>query len=116
MIVCSCNVIRCTDIRAIAADGSVVRVSEVYERMGCAAQCGRCAREVRALLLETKVACSGQCGPCAKADLPCAIAVAAVAIAEQISAEPPPFEASLKAPFGVMASAALEAVREAEVA
>ena len=47
MIVCSCNVLSCGQIKGtVAADGSGPRTAgEVYDCLGCSPDCGRCARE-----------------------------------------------------------------------
>jgi bacterioferritin-associated ferredoxin len=54
MIVCSCNVISCHDVRRVCGDGPdcARRVAEVYTCLGCSAQCGRCARTVLTILRE----------------------------------------------------------------
>ena len=41
MLVCICNCIAETEVRAVAREG-VTRVDEVYERLGCQVQCGQC--------------------------------------------------------------------------
>lgn len=77
MIVCSCNVLSCSQIRGtIAADGSGPRTAgEAYDCLGCSPDCGRCAREVRAILAEARAACMTQCGACASRDIDCAVHV-----------------------------------------
>ena len=54
MIVCSCNILSDQDIRVIARDPSYVppRVAEIYSRLGCSAQCGRCARTIKTIINE----------------------------------------------------------------
>ena len=54
MIVCSCNILSDQDILAIAKDPSYVppRVAEIYSRLGCSAQCGRCVRTIRTIIDE----------------------------------------------------------------
>jgi bacterioferritin-associated ferredoxin len=54
MIVCSCNILSDQDIRVIARDPSYVppRVAEIYRRLGCSAECGRCARTIKAIINE----------------------------------------------------------------
>ena len=77
MIVCSCNVLSCGQIKGtIAADGSGPRTAgEVYDCLGCSPDCGRCAREVRALLAEARAVCATQCGSCASREIECAVHV-----------------------------------------
>jgi bacterioferritin-associated ferredoxin len=62
MIVCSCNVLSDHDVRnAVNGGGSVTRnAKEVYGCLGCSAECGRCARTIKAIIDEAL-------GPCAKA-------------------------------------------------
>ena len=54
MIVCSCNVLSDHDVRATLASGDAVPRStgEVYQCLGCSAQCGRCARTIRRIMDE----------------------------------------------------------------
>jgi bacterioferritin-associated ferredoxin len=54
MIVCSCNILSDQDVRALASDPSYVppRMTEIYNRLGCNAECGRCARTIRAIINE----------------------------------------------------------------
>jgi bacterioferritin-associated ferredoxin len=54
MIVCSCNVLTDHDVRAaLAGDDAAPRTaSEVYDCLGCSAQCGRCARTIRRIMDE----------------------------------------------------------------
>ncbi len=49
MIVCSCNVISCRQIKGmIGPDGSgPATAGEAYDCLGCSPDCGRCARAVR---------------------------------------------------------------------
>ena len=77
MIVCSCNVISCRQIKGtIAPDGSGPRTAgEAYNCLGCSPDCGRCAREVRAILAEARAPCITQCGSCACRDIECAVHV-----------------------------------------
>lgn len=77
MIVCSCNVLSCHQVRStIAPDGSGPRTAgECYDCLGCSPDCGRCARQIRALLAEARAACATQCGPCASRDIDCAVHV-----------------------------------------
>ena len=77
MIVCSCNVLSCRQIKGtIAPDGSGSRTAgEAYDCLGCSPDCGRCAREVRSLLAEARAACASQCHSCASHDVECAVHV-----------------------------------------
>jgi bacterioferritin-associated ferredoxin len=66
MIVCSCNVFSDAQVRAVIAAGAErPRMSAVYASLGCAAQCGRCARTIKSLLDES-TGCAGR-GNCAGA-------------------------------------------------
>jgi bacterioferritin-associated ferredoxin len=62
MIVCSCNVLSDHDVRAaVHADDEVRRTAaQVYDCLGCSAECGRCARTIRRII-------SDALGPCARA-------------------------------------------------
>lgn len=55
VIVCSCNILSDQDIRKIAVEPDYVppRVVEVYRRLGCTAECGRCARTISSILQES---------------------------------------------------------------
>jgi bacterioferritin-associated ferredoxin len=54
MIVCSCNILSDQDVRAIASNPAYVppRVAEIYDRLGCSAECGRCARTIKTIIEE----------------------------------------------------------------
>lgn len=54
MIVCSCNILSDQDVRVIAQDPSYVppRVREIYSRLGCNAECGRCVRTIKTIIDE----------------------------------------------------------------
>jgi bacterioferritin-associated ferredoxin len=58
MIVCSCNILSDQDIRVIARDPSYVppRVGEIYSRLGCNAECGRCVRTIKTIIDEAVAA------------------------------------------------------------
>lgn len=77
MIVCSCNVLSCRQIKGtIASDGSGPRTAgEAYDCLGCSPDCGRCAREVRSILAEARAACASQCHSCASREIDCAVHV-----------------------------------------
>ena len=65
MIVCSCNVFSDHDIRTALADSGAAprRTGEVYECLGCNAQCGRCARTIKRIMDEALVG-AASCGCC----------------------------------------------------
>jgi bacterioferritin-associated ferredoxin len=55
MIVCSCNVFSDSEVRvALAGAGHRLGVSRVYASLGCAAQCGRCARSIKNIIDEAE--------------------------------------------------------------
>ncbi|MBS7537138.1 (2Fe-2S)-binding protein [Ancylobacter sonchi] len=70
MIVCSCNVLSDTQVRAAIADpeASVRTAGQVYRCLGCSPQCGRCARTIRKLIDDINAAPA--CGAC---PLECAV-------------------------------------------
>lgn len=64
MIVCSCNVLSDHDVRSTLAEGAAPRTcGQVYQCLGCSAQCGRCARTIRRIMDEAlagaDIACCG---------------------------------------------------------
>ncbi len=63
MIVCSCNVFTDHDVRAtLAASEAAPRsTGEVYQCLGCSAQCGRCARTIRRIMNEALAAGEPAC-------------------------------------------------------
>jgi bacterioferritin-associated ferredoxin len=53
MIVCSCNFVTDSEIRATLAGGACPRTPfAVYERLGCRLNCGRCIATVRTIINE----------------------------------------------------------------
>ena len=51
MIVCSCNVFSDAQVRSvIASSPQRPRMSRVYASLGCAAQCGRCAKTINGII------------------------------------------------------------------
>jgi bacterioferritin-associated ferredoxin len=53
MIVCSCNVVTDSEIRATLVSGACPRTPfAVYERLGCRLNCGRCIATVRTIIDE----------------------------------------------------------------
>jgi len=63
MIVCSCNVLSDHDVRAtLSSDEAAPRTTgEVYDCLGCSAQCGRCARTIRRIMDEALAATDATC-------------------------------------------------------
>ena len=57
MIVCSCNVLSDHDVRTALGSGDTPRTTgQVYDCLGCSAQCGRCARTIRRIMDEATAA------------------------------------------------------------
>ena len=54
MIVCSCNVFTDHDVRTTLSTREVVphTTGQVFQCLGCNAQCGRCARTIRRIMDE----------------------------------------------------------------
>jgi len=52
MIVCSCNVLSDQDVRGAVAATAPRTTGQVYDCLGCSAQCGRCARTIRKIMDE----------------------------------------------------------------
>jgi bacterioferritin-associated ferredoxin len=51
MIVCSCNSLSDTQVRAAVARGATrPRMKYVYASLGCTVQCGRCVRTIRSFV------------------------------------------------------------------
>jgi bacterioferritin-associated ferredoxin len=67
MIVCSCNVLSDTDIRAAVAARAPRSTGQVYGCLGCSAQCGRCARTIRRIMDEALGGCAPGCSCCPQA-------------------------------------------------
>ena len=62
MIVCSCNVFSDAEVRTVlAASVERPRMSQVYSSLGCAAQCGRCARTIKTILDQTACPRAASC-------------------------------------------------------
>ncbi len=63
MIVCSCNVFSDHDVRATLSTGDAAprTAGEVYDCLGCSAQCGRCARTIRRIMNEAGVSAGTGC-------------------------------------------------------
>ncbi|MEW6644072.1 MAG: (2Fe-2S)-binding protein [Pseudomonadota bacterium] len=68
MIVCSCNILTDNDVRSAvtAPVGDLPRTArQVYNCLGCSAQCGRCARTIRRIMTDALGACAkGCCSGC----------------------------------------------------
>jgi bacterioferritin-associated ferredoxin len=54
MIVCSCNVLSDHDVRHAmnTADDALRNAKQIYDCLGCSAECGRCARTIRTIIDE----------------------------------------------------------------
>jgi bacterioferritin-associated ferredoxin len=63
MIVCSCNVLSEHDVRhALNTAGNALRnVKQIYDRFGCSAECGRCARTIKTIIDEAYRECELVC-------------------------------------------------------
>jgi bacterioferritin-associated ferredoxin len=63
MIICSCNVLTDHDVRAAVCDANEVRRSpvEIYNRLGCSPECGRCARSIRTIIFDALGDCARAC-------------------------------------------------------
>ena len=57
MIVCSCNVLSDTQVRAAVTDATPRSAAQVYGCLGCSPQCGRCVATIRRIMNETLGAC-----------------------------------------------------------
>ncbi|WP_426418962.1 (2Fe-2S)-binding protein [Bradyrhizobium genosp. A] len=59
MIVCSCNFLSDHDVRRVinAADQHPCSAKQIYDCLGCRAECGRCARTINSIIDETIGAC-----------------------------------------------------------
>jgi bacterioferritin-associated ferredoxin len=65
MIVCSCNVLSDKDVRtAVGADSSLRKAGQVYDCLGCSAQCGRCATTIRRIMDEALASAAAACENC----------------------------------------------------
>jgi bacterioferritin-associated ferredoxin len=63
MIVCSCNVLTDHDVRSTLSDSDDAprTTGQVYQCLGCSAQCGRCARTIRRIMNEALDAAETTC-------------------------------------------------------
>ena len=65
MIVCSCNVLSDTQVRAAVSDATPRSAAQVYGCLGCSPQCGRCAGTIRRIMDEAIAgACNAGCRCC----------------------------------------------------
>ncbi|MGE4371740.1 MAG: bacterioferritin-associated ferredoxin [Xanthobacter sp.] len=64
MIVCSCNVFSDRQVRdLVSAETGAHSTSDVYRGLGCAPQCGRCARTIRNIMNDVQAQTSCQTCP-----------------------------------------------------
>ncbi len=63
MIVCSCNVLSDDDVRNAvnAADDVLRNPKQIYGCLGCSAECGRCARTIKAIIVDALGECAKAC-------------------------------------------------------
>ena len=61
MIVCSCNVLSDHEVRTAVNTSAPRTTGQVYGCLGCSAQCGRCARTIKAIMDEALGACAKAC-------------------------------------------------------
>ena len=63
MIVCSCNVLSDHDVRhAVNTSGDALcNAKQIYDCLGCSAECGRCARTIKTIIDEALGACAEAC-------------------------------------------------------
>ena len=63
MIVCSCNVLSDHDVRhaVSTADDALRNVKQIYDCLGCSAECGRCARTIKTIIDEAYRECALAC-------------------------------------------------------
>jgi bacterioferritin-associated ferredoxin len=51
MIICSCNVFSDQQLlSALAKATQRLRMSQIYDRLGCSAQCGQCAHTIKRIM------------------------------------------------------------------
>ena len=51
MYVCICNAFTCKDVKKVKAEG-VAKSGQVYKKLGCKMQCGKCLDTIEGLLKE----------------------------------------------------------------
>ena len=67
MIVCSCNVLTDHDVRSVVTQAKDFprTAGQVYNCLGCSAECGRCARTIKKIMDEALGACAkAYCAGC----------------------------------------------------
>lgn len=66
MIVCSCNVLSDHDVRhAVNTAGNALRnAKQIFDGLGCSAECGRCARTIKTIIDEAYRECTLACQAC----------------------------------------------------
>jgi bacterioferritin-associated ferredoxin len=50
MIICSCNVVSEQQVRSKLANTQRMRMSQIYDCLGCSVQCGRCAHTIKRMM------------------------------------------------------------------
>lgn len=63
MIICSCNVLSDHDVRHAVntADNAQRSAKQIYDCLGCSAECGRCARTIKTIIDEAYKECALAC-------------------------------------------------------
>jgi bacterioferritin-associated ferredoxin len=63
MIVCSCNVLSEDDVRYAVntADDAPRNAKQIYDCLGCSAECGRCARTIKTIIDKASRECALAC-------------------------------------------------------
>jgi len=63
MIVCSCNVLSDHDVRSAVESAQDLprNAKQIYDCLGCGAECGRCARTIKTIIDEALGACAKAC-------------------------------------------------------
>jgi bacterioferritin-associated ferredoxin len=63
MIVCSCNILSDHDVRHAVktANNALRNAKQIYDCLGCSAECGRCARTIRTIIDEANRECALTC-------------------------------------------------------
>ena len=63
MIICSCNVLSDRDVRQAVntADDALRNARQIYDCLGCSAECGRCAHTIRTIIDEAYRECALAC-------------------------------------------------------
>ncbi|WP_091896204.1 (2Fe-2S)-binding protein [Bradyrhizobium sp. Rc2d] len=52
MIICSCNILSDRDVRQAVNTVDDANAKQIYGRLGCSAECGRCAHTIRTIIDE----------------------------------------------------------------